>query len=128
MCGCLLHTHYWGPDPQPRHVSWLGIKLATPWFTGQHSIHWATPARANFSYILKHFLIFWLTRCFQLILYFQCLGLRINLFLKEFWFLLLNNSIWVLAILIAPRLSLSKKSYEIWVSISNYTTCVCVCV
>ena len=35
-----------GPGPQPRHVPLLGIELATLWFTGQHSIHWATPARA----------------------------------------------------------------------------------
>ena len=46
MCGCLLHTPYWGPGLQPRRVPWLGIKLATLWFTGQHSIRWATPARA----------------------------------------------------------------------------------
>ena len=46
MCGCLSYTPYWGPGPQPRHVPWLGIELATLWFTGPHSIHWATPARA----------------------------------------------------------------------------------
>ena len=46
MCGCLSHAPYWGPGPQPRHVFWLGIDMATLWFTGQHSIHWATPARA----------------------------------------------------------------------------------
>ena len=45
MCGCLLYTPYWGPGPQPRHVPWLGIEPATLWFTGLHSIHWATPAR-----------------------------------------------------------------------------------
>ena len=33
--------------PTTRCVLWLGIKTATPWFTGQHSIHWATPARAE---------------------------------------------------------------------------------
>ena len=42
MCGCLSHTRYWGPGPQPRHLPWLGIKLATLWFIGQHVIHWAT--------------------------------------------------------------------------------------
>ena len=47
MCGCRSHTPYWGPGPQPRHVPWLEIKLATLWFAGQSSIHWATPARAN---------------------------------------------------------------------------------
>ena len=34
------------PGPQPRHVPWVGIKLATLWFEGRYSIHWATPARA----------------------------------------------------------------------------------
>ena len=46
MCGCISRALYWGPGPQPRHVLWLGIKQATFWFKGQHSIHWATPARA----------------------------------------------------------------------------------
>ena len=53
MCGCLLHTPYWGPGLQPRHVPWLGIKPVTLWFTGQHSIHWATPARAD-SHVQKY--------------------------------------------------------------------------
>ena len=50
MCGCrgcLLSAPYWGPGLQLRHVPWLGIKLVTFWFTGWHSIHWATPARAE---------------------------------------------------------------------------------
>ena len=42
----LVRHPHWGPGPQPRHVPWLGIKPATPWFTGRHSIHWAAPARA----------------------------------------------------------------------------------
>ena len=46
-CGCLSCAPHWGPSLQPRLVPWLGIKPATPWFTGQHSIHWATPARAR---------------------------------------------------------------------------------
>ena len=45
--GCLSHTPNWGPGQQPRDVPWLGIEPATPWFTGHHSIHWATPARAQ---------------------------------------------------------------------------------
>ena len=48
MCGRLSHTPNWGPGLQPRHVPWLGIELATLWFTGWCSIHWATPARADF--------------------------------------------------------------------------------
>ena len=47
MCGCLSRAPYWGPSPQPRHVSWLGIELATLRFAGRHSVHWATPARAD---------------------------------------------------------------------------------
>ena len=59
-CGCLSHTHYWGPGPQPRHVLWLGIEPATLWFTGQGSIHWATPARAAsfLSLLQRYSLIF----------------------------------------------------------------------
>ena len=51
MCGCLSCTPNWGPGPQSRHMPWLGIKLATLWFTGQRSIHWSTPARALLSFL-----------------------------------------------------------------------------
>ena len=44
MCDCLSRVPHWEPGPQPRHVPWLGIKSATLWFAGRHSIHWATPA------------------------------------------------------------------------------------
>ena len=44
-----------GPGRQPRHVHWLGIELTTFWFAGQHSIHWATPARAIYKDILKSY-------------------------------------------------------------------------
>ena len=47
MCGCLLHAPYWGSGLQPRHMSWLGIEPATLWSSGHHSVHWATPARAE---------------------------------------------------------------------------------
>ena len=36
------------PGLQPRHVPQLGIEPVTLCFTGQHSIHWATAARARF--------------------------------------------------------------------------------
>ena len=36
----------WGPALQSRYIPWLGIKPVTFQFKGQHSIHWATPARA----------------------------------------------------------------------------------
>ena len=39
-------------DRKPRHVARLGIKPATLWFVGQHSIHWATPARALTSFLM----------------------------------------------------------------------------
>ena len=47
VCGCLSHTSYWRPGPQPRHVPWLGIKPATLWFACWCSILWPTPARAD---------------------------------------------------------------------------------
>ena len=43
-------AHYWGPGQQPKHVPWLGIEPAPFWFSGCHSIHWATPARAHFCF------------------------------------------------------------------------------
>ena len=46
MCGWLSCAPNWGPGPQPRHVPWLGVEPVTLWFAGQHSVHWATPARA----------------------------------------------------------------------------------
>ena len=47
QCGVASHaTHYWGPDPWPRHVPRLGIEPTTLWFTGLCSIHRAMPARA----------------------------------------------------------------------------------
>ena len=45
MCGSFSCAPYWRPGPKPKHVPWLGIELATPWFAGWHSIHRATPAR-----------------------------------------------------------------------------------
>ena len=52
MCGCFLCTPYWGPGPQPRHVSWLGIEVVTLWFAGCCPVHWATPGkRTVFVYI-----------------------------------------------------------------------------
>ena len=51
MCGCLLTALYRGPGLKPRHVPWLGIKTTTLWFAGQRSIHWATPARADFLWV-----------------------------------------------------------------------------
>ena len=35
-----------GSWPTARHVPWVEIKLATFWFAGPCSIHWATSARA----------------------------------------------------------------------------------
>ena len=47
MCGCLLRVPCWGPGPQSGHVAWLSTEPATLWFVGRHSVHWATPARAE---------------------------------------------------------------------------------
>ena len=39
MCGCLSSVPSQASGSQPRHVPRLGIKLATFWFAGWHSIH-----------------------------------------------------------------------------------------
>ena len=39
MCGCLSHAPYWGPDPQPRHVPWLGIEPEPFVLQSGHLIH-----------------------------------------------------------------------------------------
>ena len=49
--GCFSHTPNWGSSLQPR----LGIKLATFRFAGQHSVYWATPARAKMSALKDNF-------------------------------------------------------------------------
>ena len=77
--GCLLRVPNWGPGLQPRHVTWLGIEPSTLCFAGQHSIHWATPARAYFFVCLYP----GTTRCSRLILHFPCHSLRINHFSKD---------------------------------------------
>ena len=41
---CVVAFHM--PCAQPRHVPWLGIEPATLWFSGQCSVHWATPVMA----------------------------------------------------------------------------------
>ena len=44
---CFPLTHpLLGTWPTAQSRARLGIKPVTLWFTGQHSIHWATPARA----------------------------------------------------------------------------------
>ena len=53
MCG-LVPSHtppIPGPGPQPRHAPWLGIKVATFRFAGLCSVHWPTPARADFTFL-----------------------------------------------------------------------------
>ena len=61
MYGCLSCTSLLGPGLQPKNVPWLGIKPATPYFTGQHSIHQATTARALF-FSFKDFIYLFLER------------------------------------------------------------------
>ena len=49
---CVVASHvppYWGPDRQHKHVLWLGVEPMALLFASQHSIPWATPARAIFS-------------------------------------------------------------------------------
>ena len=52
MCGCLMCAPYWGPGLQPRHVPYAGNQTGNPLVYNQHSIHWATPARAR-NFIFK---------------------------------------------------------------------------
>ena len=48
----LTHPN-WGPGLQPRHMPWLGIYPANLWFTGWHSIHWATSARTKVGMLIS---------------------------------------------------------------------------
>ena len=57
LYGCLLCAPYWGPSPQPRPVLWLGIQTAALSFSGQRSIHWATPARAEWVFKLLYYTV-----------------------------------------------------------------------
>ena len=43
-----------GTMPKSRYLPWLGIRPATLWFAGLHSIHWATPAKAIVRIFLLH--------------------------------------------------------------------------
>ena len=77
MCGCLSRAPYWGPGLQPRHVPWLGIDLATLWFAGRCSIHWATPATANHS-ILK-------SVCDNSNIWISCKSFLLSILSLNFW-------------------------------------------
>ena len=53
----------------PATQTWRGTEPAILWFTGQHSVHWATPARAQSSFcssratkIALASMIFWLSK------------------------------------------------------------------
>ena len=52
MCGRLSTHPYWGTGLQCRRVPSLGIEPATLSFTGPRSIHWATPARVAFLFLV----------------------------------------------------------------------------
>lgn len=47
----------WEPGPEPRHVSWPGIKPVTLRFAGLWPTHWATRARAHSWYLLNTFFV-----------------------------------------------------------------------
>ena len=42
-----------GPGPQPRLEPWLGIELATLWFAGPCSIHWATTSQGPRVFLME---------------------------------------------------------------------------
>ena len=48
----------WEPGLQPRHRPWLGIEPVTLWFTGRHSIHWATSGMYTVKNLIYLFNIF----------------------------------------------------------------------
>ena len=96
MCDCLSHSPHRGPGPQPRHVPWLGMEPATLWFTGQHSVHWATPARvrtlllerdrSGFESYLYHFLAMWPWASYLRYIHFPHPKMDIkNFFSKALW-------------------------------------------
>ena len=106
MCACPLHTPYWGRCLQPRHVLWLGIEPATLWFSGRHSIHWATPAGA-------HPVKFWSIE----VLFSSFLHLTISLMMFLFSFKYLNVVIIaVLMPLLAIPSSVSYRVYLCWLA------------
>ena len=86
MCGCFLHAPSWGPGLQRRHVPWLGIKPVTLWFTGRHSIHWATPARAIFV------IAFW--RTYVCFLFAKVVLTQIH-FVSSTWEIISSNELFV---------------------------------
>ena len=46
QCQCVVASRQQRSDLQPRNVTRLGTETVTLWFTGQRSIHWATPVKA----------------------------------------------------------------------------------
>ena len=98
MCGCLSHIPYWGPGPQPGYVPWLGIKPGNLWFTGWHSMHWATPARALFDvfwcYILRWWTFkdtvfsWWIEPFIQYVLTLTFLFFLVNFYIFSVWYIL----------------------------------------
>ena len=92
---CPSHASHWGPGPQHKHVPWLGIEPETLQFAGQHSIHWATPARASCTVFLltwfhKHYMITVQGECLSV---FQYILHLIILYLLDERFPSLLNSI-----------------------------------
>ena len=72
-----------GPNPQSRHVPWLGIKLVTFHFVGWCPTNWVTPVRLGTSY--SHW--FSTTDCTS-----QSLGnFFISFFFKDFIYLFLER-------------------------------------
>ena len=82
MCDCLSFAPYWGPGPQPRHVPWLGIEPVTLWFPGQHSIYWATPARAKCLTVFSLYLDLWFILSFYILCEIsQCIPVHFGIWL-----------------------------------------------
>ena len=76
--GCLLHVSQQGTGQHPRHVPWPGIELVIFQFAGWHSVHWVTPARAIFEFLIAVILMashWWYILRWYLIVVLICISL-----------------------------------------------------
>ena len=86
MYGCLSSVLHWGPDTQPRHVLWLGIKPETLWFAAHTQfteLHQPRHKYVNFYLLQNRHSLEFSPQVFS-----NLPGLKSNLRYKRFFFLL----------------------------------------